>query len=109
MCILAVTMQYQAATGKTQPWRNGSVTVEAQSRPTFGLALASWDIGMLLYCKFYHLVANQFDTGPPIALGPFCSGHSVCVGQELSQPCSFCFAPPIPETCYLCYSLLNHV
>lgn len=70
MCILPVTVQYQAATGKTQPWRHGSVTVEAQSGPAFGLALAGWDTSMLLYCKFYHLVANQFDTGPPIALGP---------------------------------------
>lgn len=41
-CILAVTMQSQAATSKAQPWQCGSVTVELQSRPMFVLTLAHW-------------------------------------------------------------------
>lgn len=84
MCILAVTVQYQAATGKTQPWRHGSVTVEAQSGPAFGLALAGWDTGMLLYCEFYHLVANQFDTVPQL---PWDLYETVSTQYVLAKSC----------------------
>lgn len=59
-------MQYQAATSRAQPWQHGSVTVELQTRPMFGLTLAHWGQRYATLLQVYHLVPFSMTLVPSL-------------------------------------------